>query len=86
MPILLVVDLLAEREAFGKKGVEEIVRHFPEYEVLLWAPHTDEQREYGFGKRIDVPEKADAIVITGSRRNVSFVSATKSSAKHLEEK
>ena len=55
MPILLVVDLLAEREAFGKKGVEEIVRHFPEYEVLLWAPHTDEQREYGFGKRIDVP-------------------------------
>ena len=47
MPILLVVDLLAEREAFGKKGVEEIVRHFPEYEVLLWAPHTNEQREYG---------------------------------------
>ncbi len=29
MPRLLVVDLLAEREAFGKKGVEEIVRHFP---------------------------------------------------------
>ena len=36
MPTLLVVDLLAEREAFGKKGVEEIVRHFPGYEVLLW--------------------------------------------------
>ena len=72
MPKLLVVDLLAEREAFGKKGVEEIVRHFPEYEVLLWAPHTDDRREYGFGKRIDAPEKADAIVITGSRRNVSM--------------
>ena len=69
---LLVVDLLAEREAFGKKGVEEIVRHFPEYEVLLWAPHTNEQREYGFGKRINAPEEADTIVITGSRRNVSM--------------
>ena len=32
MPRLLVVDLLAEREAFGKKGVEEIVRHFPGHE------------------------------------------------------
>ena len=72
MPKLLVVDLLAEREAFGKKGVEEIVRHFPEHEVLLWAPHTDEVRDYGFGKRIDAPEEADAIVITGSRRNVSM--------------
>ena len=39
---LLVVDLLAERVAFGEKGVEEIIRHFPGYEVLLWAPHTDE--------------------------------------------
>ncbi len=72
MPKLLIVDLLAEREAFGKKGVEEIVGHFPEYDVLLWAPHTDEPREYGFGKRIDAPEEADAIVITGSRRNVSM--------------
>ena len=51
----MVVDLLAEREAFGKKGVEEIVRHFPEHEVLLWAPHTDEVRDYGFGIRIDEP-------------------------------
>jgi len=72
LPKLLIVDLLAEREAFGKKGVEEIVGHFPEYDVLLWAPHTDEPREYGFGKRIDAPEEADAIVITGSRRNVSM--------------
>ena len=71
MPTLLVVDLLAEREAFGKKGVEEIVRHFPEHEVLLWAPHTEEPREYPFGKRIDNPEECDTIVITGSRRNVS---------------
>ena len=71
MPRLLVVDLLAEREAFGKKGVEEIVRHFPGHEVLLWAPHTDDVRDYQFGKRIDKPEESDVIVITGSRRNVS---------------
>ena len=72
MPKLLVVDLLAEREAFGKKGVEEIVRHFPEHEVLLWAPHTDEVRDYGFGIRIDEPVESDVVVITGSRRNVSM--------------
>ena len=71
MPTLLVVDLLAEREAFGKKGVEEIVRHFPGHEVLLWAPHTENVRDYQFGKRIDKPEESDVIVITGSRRNVS---------------
>ena len=71
MAKLLVVDLLAEREAFGKKGVEEIVRHFPGHEVLLWAPHTEDVRDYQFGKRIDKPEEADVIVITGSRRNVS---------------
>ena len=71
MPILLVVDLLAEREAFGKKGVEEIVSHFPEHEVLLWAPHTNQQIEYGFGKRVDAPQNCDVVVITGSRRNVS---------------
>ena len=71
MPKILVVDLLAEREAFGKKGVEEIVRHFPGHEVLLWAPHTDSFRDYQFGKRIDEPEDSDVIVITGSRRNAS---------------
>ena len=71
MPRLLVVDLLAEREAFGKKGVEEIVRHFPGHEVLLWAPHTYDVRDYQFGTRIDKPEESDVIVITGSRRNVS---------------
>lgn len=71
MPRLLVVDLLAEREAFGKKGVEEIVRHFPGHEILLWAPHTDDCIDYQFGKRIDSPEDSDVIVITGSRRNVS---------------
>ena len=72
MQRLLIVDLLAEREAFGKKGVEEIVRHFPNHEVLLWAPHTDEARDYGFGTRIQGPTDADVVVITGSRRNVSM--------------
>ena len=68
---LLVVDLLAEREAFGEKGVEEIISHFPGYEVFLWAPHTDSPRKYHFGKRITEPVECDAIVITGSRKNVS---------------
>ncbi|MAK97118.1 MAG: hypothetical protein VX366_06085 [Candidatus Thermoplasmatota archaeon] len=72
MPKLLVVDLLAEREAFGKKGVEEIVRHFPGHDVLLWAPHTNEARDYGFGTRIEQPIRSDVVVITGSRRNVSM--------------
>lgn len=72
MPTLLIVDLLAERKAFGEKGVEEIINHFPNHEVLLWAPHTDEPRDYGFGIRIQEPDEADVIVITGSRRNVSM--------------
>ena len=72
MTKLLVVDLLAEREAFGEKGVEEIARHFPNHQVYLWAPHTNEPRKYSFGIRTDVPKEADAIVITGSRRNVSM--------------
>ena len=72
MPKLLVVDLLAEREAFGKKGVEEIVRHFPGHDDLLWAPHTNEARDYGFGTRIEQPIRSDVVVITGSRRNVSM--------------
>ena len=72
MQKLLVVDLLAEREGFGGKGVEEIVSHFPDHDVLLWAPHTDEARDYGFGTRIDKPTDADVIVITGSRKNVSM--------------
>ena len=69
---LLIVDLLAEREGFGRKGVEEIVKHFPNHEVLLWAPHTDEARDYGFGIRIQEPTDADVVVITGSRKNVSM--------------
>tara|TARA_Y100000768_G_C23847235_1_gene619189 strand:+ start:56 stop:706 length:651 start_codon:yes stop_codon:yes gene_type:complete len=72
MPKLLVVDLLAERIAFGEKGVEEIARHFPNHEILLWAPHTDQPREYPFGTRVDMPVKSDAVIITGSRRNVSM--------------
>ena len=70
MPTLLIVDLLAERKAFGEKGVEEIINHFPNHEVLLWAPHTDEPRDYGFGIRIQEPAEADVIVITGSRRKI----------------
>lgn len=72
MPTLLVVDLLAEREAFGEHGTAEIVRHFPGFEVLLWAPHTDEPREYSFGERIESPVEHDVLFITGSRRNVSM--------------
>ena len=64
MPNILVVDLLAERDAFGKKGVEEIVRHFPGHEVLLWAQHTDNFRDSQFGKRIDKTEESEVIVIT----------------------
>ena len=69
---LLIVDLLAEREAFGGKGVEEIVKHFPNHEILLWAPHTDVPKDYGFGIRIEKPIETDVVVITGSRRNVSM--------------
>ena len=72
MPKILIVDLLAEREAFGGKGVEEIVKHFPNHEILLWAPHTDVPRDYGFGIRIEKASEADVVVITGSRRNVSM--------------
>ena len=72
MPSLLVVDLLAERIAFGEKGVEEIIRHFPGFDVKLWAPHTKKPRDYPFGKRVKSPVKSDAIIITGSRRNVSM--------------
>ena len=71
MPRLLVVDLLAEREAFGKYGTAEIVCHFPEHEIFLWSPHTSERKEYGFGTVVDSPVPADVIFITGSRRNVS---------------
>ena len=72
MTVLLIVDLLAEREAFGKMGVEEIVKHFPDYEILLWAPHIENPIDYGFGTRIDEPNEYDVVVITGSRRNVSM--------------
>ena len=68
---LLVVDLLAERKAFGKEGVREIISHFENPEVYLWAPHTTERVDYGFGHVVDKPVDADFVVITGSRRNVS---------------
>ena len=69
---LLVVDLLAEREAFGRVGVNEIVRHFSANEVFLWSPHTQERLDYGFGTVVTKPVDVDAIVITGSRRNVTM--------------
>ena len=69
---LLVVDLLAEREAFGKVGVREIVRHFTPTEIFLWSPHTSDRLDYGFGTVVTKPVDADAIVITGSRRNVTM--------------
>jgi len=72
MSVLLIVDLLAEREAFGKKGVEEIVKHFPDHEILLWAPHVENPIDYSFGTRIEGPDEYDVVVITGSRRNVSM--------------
>ena len=68
---LLVVDLLAERKAFGKEGVREIISHFDQPEVFLWSPHTNERTEYGFGTVVSSPVDCDYIAITGSRRNVS---------------
>ncbi len=69
---LLVVDLLAEREAFGRVGVGEIVHHFSPNNVFLWSPHTQDRLDYGFGTVVEHPVDADAIVITGSRRNVTM--------------
>ena len=68
---LLIVDLLAERKAFGKEGVREIISHFENPDVYLWSPHTAERIDYGFGQVVDKPVDADFVVITGSRRNVS---------------
>ena len=69
---LLVVDLLAEREAFGRAGVLEMINHFSADEVFLWSPHTDERIDYGYGVVVENPVQADAIVVTGSRRNVTM--------------
>ena len=68
---LLVVDLLAERKAFGKEGVREIASHFEDPEIFLWSPHTNERINYGFGTVVESPVDCDYIAITGSRRNVS---------------
>ena len=68
---LLVVDLLAERKAFGKEGVREIASHFDNPEILLWSPHTKQRTDYGFGTVIEEPVDCDFIVVTGSRSNVS---------------
>jgi GMP synthase-like glutamine amidotransferase len=71
MKRLLIVDLLAERQAFGEKGCEEIIRHFPGYDVFLWSPHIENPRKYPFGTRVKQPLETDVIVITGSRKNVT---------------
>ena len=68
---LLIVDLLAERKAFGQEGVREIISHFENPDVYLWSPHTSKRVKYDFGKVVDKPIDADFVVITGSRRNVS---------------
>ena len=52
---LLVVDLLAERKAFGKEGVKEIIAHFDNPEVFLWSPHTTDRTEYGFATVVENP-------------------------------
>jgi len=71
VPTVLIVDLLAERQAFGKLGVANIVEFLPGWEVLLWSPHTDERVDYGFGKVVTSPQECDLVIITGSQRNVS---------------
>jgi GMP synthase-like glutamine amidotransferase len=68
---LLIVDLLAERHGFGREGVAEIIRHFRPNEVYLWSPHISDRLTYEVGKVVEGPVEADAIVITGSRRNVT---------------
>jgi len=68
---VLIVDLLAERQALGKMGVRKMIEYLPNHEVLLWAPHTNERLNYGFGRVVEHPEPVDLIVITGSRKNVT---------------
>ena len=69
---ILVVDLLAERLAFGRAGVKEIVSHFNAPQVSLWSPHTSKRVDYGFGEVVESPVLCDLIIITGSKRNVSM--------------
>ena len=37
----------------------------------MWAPHTKQRTDYGFGTVIEEPVECDFIVVTGSRSNVS---------------
>jgi len=69
---ILVVDLLAERQGFGRAGVEEITSYFDQPRISLWSPHTSQRVDYGFGTVVDSPVEADLIVITGSNHNVSM--------------
>ncbi len=68
---ILVVDLLAERQAFGREGVREILSHFNSSKVSLWSPHVSQRVDYEFGTVVEHPVDADLIIITGSKRNVS---------------
>tara|TARA_B100000767_G_scaffold271715_1_gene297893 strand:- start:4191 stop:4847 length:657 start_codon:yes stop_codon:yes gene_type:complete len=68
---ILIVDLLAERQAFGREGVREILAPFDSPTVSLWSPHVTQRVDYEFGTVVEQPVDADLIIITGSRRNVS---------------
>ena len=68
---ILIVDLLAERQAFGREGVREILTHFESANVSLWSPHVSQRVDYQFGTVVEHPVDADLIIITGSQRNVS---------------
>ncbi len=68
---ILVVDLLAERQAFGREGVREILSHFDSSKVSLWSPHVSQRVDYEFGTVVEHPVDSDLIIITGSKRNVS---------------
>tara|TARA_B110000444_G_scaffold261519_1_gene314566 strand:+ start:37652 stop:38317 length:666 start_codon:yes stop_codon:yes gene_type:complete len=68
---ILIVDLLAERQAFGREGVREIISHFDSPEVSLWSPHVAQRVDYEFGVVVEKPVDSDLIIITGSQRNVS---------------
>lgn len=69
---ILIVDLLAERQAFGREGVREILEHFEYAKVSLWSPHVSQRVDYEFGTVVQEPVECDLIIITGSRRNVSM--------------
>ena len=64
---VLVIDLLAERSAFGRKGVANMVKYIPDHEVLLWSPHTENRIDYGYGRVVEGICDSDLVIITGSK-------------------